>query len=82
MEKIELNDGTHINYDTFVGLADNIICDYELTDNQIEAFYFFVKDEVKKHMNYFIDRGMERFCFDGIDVLFDEEIKKHLELSN
>jgi hypothetical protein len=24
---------------------------------------------------------MERFCFDGIDVLFDEEIKKYLAVS-
>jgi hypothetical protein len=32
-------------------------------------------------MYYFIDRGIERFCFDVIDVLFDEEIKKHLAVS-
>ena len=72
--KIELNDGTHINYETFIGLADNVICEYELNYNQIKEFFFFVKEEVKIHMNYFIDKNMGKFCFEGIDFLFDEEI--------
>jgi hypothetical protein len=78
MEKINLNDGTYVTYETFVGFTEDLICDMILFENQLPDFWLFVKDKMKKHFNYFIDKGYGNFCFEGIDVLLSDEVQNFL----
>ena len=82
MEKIELVNGKYVSFETFEDLANDVIYDNELNEEQIVEFFHFTKDGLKQHFNSMISDGYASFLFEGIDEIMEEQVKKYLELSN
>jgi hypothetical protein len=47
IKKIELVNGKYVSFDTFEDLANDVIYDYELTEEQVVEFFHFTKNTLK-----------------------------------
>ena len=81
IKKIELVNGKYVSFDTFEDLANDVIYDYELTEEQVVEFFHFTKNTLKEHFNSVIGNGYASFLFEGIEEIMEEEVKKYLAVS-
>ena len=78
IKKIELVNGKYVSFDTFEDFANDVIYDYELTEEQVVEFFHFTKNTLKEHFNLMIASGYASFLFEGIEEIMEEEVKKYL----